>query len=62
MKISLRAKIEYLDEVLYWVLVALVAFGVLSNTLVPPKFDAVVLSGIFFFCMLLKPLILIRQR
>lgn len=60
MNFRLRAHLEYLDEVLYWVFVALVAFGVVSNQLVPPKMDVVVLSGIFFFCMVLKPLILIR--
>lgn len=62
MKARLRAHIEYLDEVLYWVFVALVAIGVLSDQLVPSKMDAVVLSGIFFFCMVLKPMILIRGR
>lgn len=62
MNAQLRAKLEYLDEVLYWVFVALVTIGVLTNQLVPPKMDAVVLSGIFFSCMVLKPMILIRSR
>lgn len=62
MKVKLRAHIEYLDEVLYWVFIALVAVGIMTNRIVPPKFDAVALSGIFFFCMVLKPLILIRNR
>jgi hypothetical protein len=62
MRFSLRAKVEYLDELLYWVFVALVIVGILTNQLVPPKFDAVVLSGIFFSCMILKPMILIRSR
>ena len=62
MKVLLRAKIEYLDEVLYWVFVALVTIGVITNQLVPLKMDAVVLSGIFLSCMVLKPMILIRSR
>ncbi|MBX9720293.1 MAG: hypothetical protein K2X81_02765 [Candidatus Obscuribacterales bacterium] len=62
MKVRVRAKIEYLDEVLYWVFVALVAFGIVNNTLIPPKIDAVVFSGIVFFCCVLKPMILIRNH
>ncbi len=62
MKVRIRAKLEYLDEVLYWVFVALVAVGIVSNQLVPPKMDAVVFSGIIFFCCVLKPMILIRSR
>ncbi len=62
MKVRLRAGIEYLDEVLYWVFVALVTAGVVTNQLVPPRMDAVALSGILFACMVLKPMILIRNR
>jgi hypothetical protein len=62
MKAQLRAKIEYLDEVLYWVFVALVFVGIFTNQFVPPKMDAVVLSGFFFASIVLKPMILIRSR
>lgn len=62
MKARVRAKIEYLDEVLYWVSIFLVVVGIMTNKLVPPKFDVIVLSGIFFFCIVLKPMILIRSR
>lgn len=62
MKIQWRAKLEYLDEVLYWVFVLLAAVGVMTNQIVPPKMDAIVFSGIVFFCMVLKPMILIRSR
>ena len=60
MKIRLRAHIEYLDEFLYWIFVALVAIGVITNQFLPPKMDAVALSGIFFACLLLKPMIFLR--
>lgn len=59
---AMRAHIEYLDEILYWVFVFLAAIGVVTNQLVPPKMDAIVLSGIFFSCMVLKPMILTRSR
>jgi hypothetical protein len=62
MNVWLRAKIEYLDEALYWVFVSLVVVGIFSNQFVPPKMDAVVLSGFFFACMVLKPMVLIRSR
>jgi hypothetical protein len=59
---EIRKHLEYADEVLYWVFVFLATIGVLTNQLVPPKLDAIVLSGIFFSCMVLKPMVLTRSR
>lgn len=45
-----------IDSILYWACVAAVLIGVFTCKLVPPKMDAVALAGIFFACVVLKPL------
>ena len=62
MKSRLRFHVNNLDTYLYWLSVVLVVIGLLNNKLVPPKMDVVALSGIFFFCMVLKPMIMVRGR
>ena len=58
----LRRHVDNLDTYLYWFSVALVAIGLINSKFMPPKIDVVALSGIFFFCLVLKPLIITRSR
>jgi hypothetical protein len=62
MKSRLLSHVDNLDTYLYWFVVALIAIGIINNNIVPPKLDVVVFSGIFFFCMVLKPMIMTRSR
>lgn len=62
MKSRLLTHVDNLDTYLYWFSVLLIAIGIINNKLTPPKLDAVVFSGIFFFCMVLKPMIVTRSR
>ena len=62
MKSRLLSHVDNLDTYLYWFSVLMIAIGIMNNKLVPPKLDYVVFSGIFFFCMVLKPMIMTRSR
>lgn len=53
---TLTLQMRNLDSILYWACVAAVLLGIITCKLVPPKMDAVALAGIFFACVVLKPL------
>lgn len=53
---ALALEMPHIDAILYWACVAAVLIGIVTCKLVPPKMDAVALAGIFFACVVLKPL------
>ena len=53
---TLVLEMRNIDSILYWACVAAVLVGIFTYRLVPPKMDAVALAGIFFACLVLKPL------
>lgn len=60
MKEHWTAQMRHMDLILYWFFVALVAIGLATNIIMPPKMNVIVLAGIVAACFFLKPLIFIR--
>lgn len=61
-KVYLSFLMRELDSVLYWLVVAVFAIGILTAQLVPPKLDVVAFAGLIFACIVLKPMVVTKQK